>query len=155
MNLGPQELVWIVVGLLALYVVMQLGRLQGLRRARRGASGGDPAPAAPPASAFGMELEVQQLRREVTLLREELENAGAAWAESAARLEAELLHLRDGVEGMQAERSVSPHYGEALVLARRGLAAETIAERCGISVAEAALVCSLAQGGEQPPENRA
>lgn len=153
MNLGPREVVWIVVGLLGLYAVMQLGRLQGLRRARRAALGAQPeAPLSVPAgSRFGLELEVQQLRREVVLLRDELAAAAEGWQEASGRLEAELQRLQAGVEAMQAERGVSPQYGEAMVLARRGLAAEAIAERCGISVAEAALVRSLVQGGEEQP----
>ena len=147
MTLELREIVWIVIGLLVLYAAMQLGRFQGLRRARRPVPEG--AAAAPP--AFGLELEVQQLRREVALLREELESTTAAGREVDRRLEAELQSLRDALEGMQAERSISPQYGEAMVFARRGLAAEAIAERCGISVSEAALVCAMAQRAEQRP----
>lgn len=153
MNLGLQEVIWIVVGLLGLYAVMQLGRLWGLRRARRGAPAREEAPApAPGAADFGLTLEVQHLRREVTLLREELDTATSAWEDSTRRLEAQVMELREGVQGVQAERSVSPQYGEALVFARRGLEAEAIAERCGISVAEAALVRAMAQAGDAPPE---
>jgi hypothetical protein len=151
MNLGLQEVVWITVGLLGLYAVMQLGRLWGLRRARRGAPPREEAPA-PAAADFGLSLEVQHLRREVALLREQLDAATTAWEDGMRRLETEVLGLREGVQGIQAERSVPPQYGEALVFARRGLEAEAIAERCGISVAEAALVRSMAQAGDVPPE---
>lgn len=157
MNLGLQEIIWIAAGLLGLYAVMQLGRLQGLRRARRAAAGRAPELEAlpqPPAD-FGLALEVQHLRREVALLREELDAASRAWEDHARRLEGEVQRLRDGLQGVQAERSVPPQYGEALVFARRGLEAEAIAERCGISVAEAALVRSMAHTGETaPPEAR-
>lgn len=146
-SLEWREVVWIVVAVLALYAAMQLGRLQGLRRARPP----EPVPATPPAP-FGLELEVQQLRRELALLREELEGAGTAWQETSRRLEEEVARLSGELEGLQVERSVSPQYGEAMVLARRGLAADAIAERCGISVAEAALVCSLVQGQQQSGE---
>lgn len=153
MNLELREVVWVVVGLLALYAVMQLGRLHGLRRARRAAQevAAAPAQASAAPAAFGLELEVQQLRRELALLRQDLADAVAAGEETDRRLEAETARLGEAVEGLQAERSISPHYGEAMVLARRGLPAEAVAERCGISVAEAALVCSLAQKGEAQP----
>jgi hypothetical protein len=148
-NLELREVVWVVVGFLALYAMMQLGRLHGLRRARQAArEAAAPADPASSPDAGGLELEVQQLRRELALLRADLEGAAAAGEEADRRLEAELARLREAVEGVQAERSISPHYGEAMVLARRGLAAEAIAERCGISVAEAALVCALAQKAE-------
>jgi uncharacterized protein DUF2802 len=153
MNLGLRELVWLVVGLLGLYMAMQLGRLLGLRRARRAEaaeSDSEPESELQPAD-IEPDLEVQHLRREVAMLREELASADSAWQEANRRLEAELLRLREGMEGMQVERSVSPDYGEAMVLARRGLAAEVIAERCGISVAEAALIRSLVQGGKHHP----
>jgi uncharacterized protein DUF2802 len=148
MNLGLRELVWLVVGLLALYVTMQLGRLLGLRRARQAMFA---APDPEPVESPGRDLEMQHLRREVAMLREELASADSAWQEASRRLEAELLRLREGMEGMQMERGVSPDYGEAMVLARRGLTAEAIAERCGISVAEAALIHSLMQSGKQHP----
>ena len=45
-------------------------------------------------------------------------------------------------------QNTSPEYGEALVLARRGLGVEDIAARCGITRAEAELVVSLAARGE-------
>jgi hypothetical protein len=147
-SLELREVVWIVVGLLALYAAMQLGRLHGLRLARRAAQALPPA--APPA-AFGVELELQQLRREVALLREELERAETAGQETDRGLAAELARLREQLEGQQAERSIPPQYGEAMVFARRGLAPEAIAERCGISVAEAALVCALARKSEAGP----
>lgn len=152
-GLGPREVVWIVAGLLALYAVMQLGRLHGLRRARRGLKRAvREVGATPPApAAFGLELEVQQLRREVAQLRDAQVGIDAVWQEAFRRVEVDLGRLREVLETMQAERSVSPQYGEAMVLARRGLTAEAMAERCGISVAEAALVRSLVQREDAPP----
>jgi DNA-directed RNA polymerase specialized sigma24 family protein len=145
-NLGLREVVWLLAGFLGLYAVMQLGRLRGLQRARR-----TPPPRPEAAPEFGLELEVQRLRREVGLLQEALASADGAWQAGQQHLEAEVLRLREALAAVQAEHSVSPHYGEAMILARRGLGAEAIAERCGISVAEAALVRSLAQRGESRP----
>lgn len=104
-------------------------------------TGADTAP-----DAFQHELEVRQLRRE-------LEQQGSALAELRRELDAVREQLRartDQAEVGVMPRGASPEYNEALVFARRGLDAETIAERCGITVAEAELVQSLArsQAGE-------
>lgn len=57
------------------------------------------------------------------------------------------MHLQhEQFDGGVAKAGGSPEYDEALVFARRGLDVEAIAERCGITVAEAALVRALAQG---------
>lgn len=113
-----------------------------------GAAGKLPAaPEAQPApDAFQHELEVRQLRRE-------LEQQGGALAELRRELDELREQLRAHKEQADAglvTRGASPEYNEALVFARRGLDAETIAERCGITVAEAELVQSLArsQAGE-------
>lgn len=45
----------------------------------------------------------------------------------------------------QYVRPVSPPHSEAMLLAGRGIAAAQIADHCGISVAEAELVCALAR----------
>lgn len=107
-----------------------------------------PAPAGADAApdAFQHELEVRQLRRE-------LEQQGSALAELRRELDAIREQLRartDQAEVAVVPHGASPEYNEALVFARRGLDAETIAERCGITVAEAELVQSLArsQAGE-------
>nr|MBL8455453.1 DUF2802 domain-containing protein [Zoogloeaceae bacterium] len=97
---------------------------------------------APPADAFQLELEVRQLRRDVVQLRGEL----ADQRREAERLGAEQRALKDQMESTLASHGISPEYNEALVFARRGMDVGTIAERCGISVAEAELVHSLARG---------
>lgn len=63
-----------------------------------------------------------------------------------ARLQREIERLREDVERLKAARNVSPQYHDALSLAQQGLDADAVAERCGISVAEAELVCALARG---------
>lgn len=85
-----------------------------------------------PASGFGeqlaehlarsdLEREVRQLRKEVDALRVELDE-------------------------LRTVRNISPHYAEALSLARRGLTAQDVADRMGISLAEAELVHALSRG---------
>lgn len=104
-----------------------------------------PAPAAaranPVADAFQHELEVRQLRRELEQQRTELADLRRALDELREQVRA---HKEQAAAGVTT-RGASPEYNEALVFARRGLDAETIAERCGITVAEAELVQSLAR----------
>ncbi|AYH45724.1 DUF2802 domain-containing protein [Azoarcus sp. DN11] len=104
-----------------------------------------PPPAAaranPVADAFQHELEVRQLRRELEQQRTELADLRRALDELREQVRA---HKEQAAAGVTT-RGASPEYNEALVFARRGLDAETIAERCGITVAEAELVQSLAR----------
>lgn len=102
----------------------------------------EPAIAAPPPDAFQHELEVRQLRRELEQQRAELTELRRSVDELRELLRAQ----KEQAEAGLATRGASPEYNEALVFARRGLDAETIAERCGITVAEAELVQSLARG---------
>jgi hypothetical protein len=61
-------------------------------------------------------------------------------------LRAELEALRAEIEEIKAARNISPHYTEALALAQRGLSAQDVADRLGISLAEAELVHALSRG---------
>ena len=75
----------------------------------------------------GIEAELAELRGEVAALKDEV------------------ILLHEEVRLLKAARNVSPQYGEAVALAQRGLGAAQIAERCGISVAEAEMVCALSR----------
>ena len=88
-----------------------------------------PQPAEIPAPpSFGDELTRSHLEREVKQLREEI-----------AALRAEL-------DEIKMARRVSPQYADAMALVQRGLTAQDVADRCGISLAEAELVWALARG---------
>ncbi|MDP5241066.1 DUF2802 domain-containing protein [Uliginosibacterium sp. 31-16] len=91
-------------------------------------------PVEPDASAFGFDalLEMRQTR----VLLDELRADHDA-------LQAELADLKEQISDLRAAAQVSPLYGEAMALARRGYDVQAIAERCDISVAEAELVRSL------------
>lgn len=88
------------------------------------------------------DIEIQQLRRDVAQLRTEQDF-----------LRSELVAMRLDMNELQAAkerppqyvRPVSPQHSEAMLLAGRGIAAAQIADHCGISVAEAELVCALAR----------
>lgn len=106
------------------------------------------APASRSAAAAGgdefqLTLELQQLRRDLAQLRAEL----AEQREQFDAVRADLRTMQEQLDATLASQGVSPEYNEALVFARRGLDAEAISERCGISMAEAELVRSLAKGG--------
>jgi DNA-directed RNA polymerase specialized sigma24 family protein len=62
-----------------------------------------------------------------------------------AELRGEVAALKDEMALLKAARNVSPQYGEAVAMAQKGMAAQQIAERCGISVAEADMVCALSR----------
>lgn len=99
-----------------------------------------PVPAVPQESVN--DIEIQQLRRDVAQLRTEQDF-----------LRSELVAMRLDMNELQAAkerppqyvRPVSPQHSEAMLLAGRGIAAAQIADHCGISVAEAELVCALAR----------
>jgi len=61
----------------------------------------------------------------------------------------EIATLRRELSDLRAATQVSPFYSEAVALARRGYDAQAIAERCGISVAEAEMVRSLSGEADQ------
>lgn len=109
----------------------------------------DPEPAAetpPRVSGFGEQLAEHlarsDLEREVRLLRKEVDE------------------LRVELEELRAVRNISPHYAEAVALAQRGMTAQDVADRMGISLAEAELVHALSRGeslfeeGEHDGANR-
>ena len=93
---------------------------------------------------FQLELEARHLRREVSELRALVSRQHA----EIDALQLEIAGLRTQLEDAGAGGSgVSPEYSESLHLAEQGMAAEDIAARCGITVAEAELVLSLARTG--------
>lgn len=102
-----------------------------------------PSSTEPVGDAFQLTLEVQQMRLELARVHGDF----ISQREQIQRIEEGLALLKEQLESAVASQGVSPEYNEALVFARRGLAVDAIAERCGISVAEAELVRSLAQGG--------
>lgn len=80
---------------------------------------------------------------------------GEALADHLARsdMELEMQRMRDEMERMRKEveeirtaRRVSPQYAEAMELAQRGCTAQDVADRLGISLAEAELVHALSRG---------
>ena len=167
-DVGVREGIWALVAVLALYLVVILFRLALPPRAGGVGEGAGspqtvvveaPAPrtsdAAPAAGSAQLEvsgetlneLEIQQLRRDLSQLRTEQDF-----------LRSEMVAMRLDMNDMQAVRErvpvqppaqyvrpESPQHSEAMLLAGRGISAAQIADHCGISVAEAELVCALAR----------
>jgi len=80
---------------------------------------------------------------------------GEAWSEHLAkaevesemeRMRVEMERMRIEMEELRAARRVSPQYAEAMELSQRGLTAQDVADRMGISLAEAELVHALSRG---------
>ncbi len=140
--MGTRELVWLAIGLLVAYIAFELWRA-----ARAGRAAPTPAAAG---EGFQNELEVARLSRELEQLRGELGEQRQVLAEQRRQIDELANSLQEQKvqqEAVAASHGVSPEYDEALVFARRGLDVEAIAERCGITVAEAELVCALARRG--------
>lgn len=99
----------------------------------------DPAHSRTEREAFDALVELARLRFQVEALEASNTELREEVASLRETLSAEIAALRNA-------RSVSPQYGEAVVLAQRGLETDAIAERCGISISEAELVAALARG---------
>ncbi|MEC5387466.1 DUF2802 domain-containing protein [Uliginosibacterium sp. H3] len=102
-----------------------------------------PRPAEPDASGFGFDalLEVRQMRHLVDETRAQ-----------NARLSDDVARLREELAALRAASRVAPAYAEAVSMVQRGLDAQAIAERCGISVAEAELVRALSDQHGAPAD---
>lgn len=148
---GWREGILLLVGLAVLYLFVTLVRLMRVGRGAPAAQAqeipylaepavepvAEPEPAtpeniAPAATGFGeqlaehlarsdMETEIRRLRKEMEAMRAELEE-------------------------LRAARHVSPHYADAMELSQRGLTAQDVADRLGISLGEAELVHALSRG---------
>jgi hypothetical protein len=98
-------------------------------------------PAESAADPFSQTLEVSRLKGELKQMQDSLAQQRA----EIAALTGTVAALRAQLDSAPAAQEVSPEYGEALGLARRGLDAEAIAEHCGITLAEAELVRTMTQ----------
>lgn len=167
-SIGPRDVILVAVMMVGLYLVgsiLKLARIQPRRKAPRSrqpdfsaALYGEPIipqgpreslPDAPMAPQDGDEESSPEFSAY-------LHNSNVAAALHQSRREAQTLkdevqRLREEVEMLKASQNVSPLYGEALSLAQQGIDAAGIAGRCGISIAEAELVRSLAR---TPPDSR-
>ncbi len=109
------------------------------------------APAAPVPASEDARAEMFALQLENSRLRQELQaqkDLVGIQQQEIARLVEDITSMQDEIERVRTQPTSSPEYSEASVLAAQGLNAEMIATRCGITLAEAELVLSLARRGE-------
>ncbi|MDO8959745.1 MAG: DUF2802 domain-containing protein [Rhodocyclaceae bacterium] len=87
---------------------------------------------APPQTGFGEHLAEHLARAEMEM--------------EVQRMRAEMERMRAEMDELRLARRVSPQYAEAMELAQRGFPAQAVADRLGISLAEAELVHALSRG---------
>lgn len=90
------------------------------------------APATPRSGGFGEHISDHLARTDMEM--------------EIQRMRDEMLQMRREMEELRAARRVSPQYAEAMELAQRGMGAQDVADRLGISLAEAELVQALSRG---------
>lgn len=170
-NVGVREAILALVAVLSLYLVVVLFRLARHRRdtqppaapepsetaddavGRSSAVASEPGPEEAAVSRDLLnELEIQQLRQDVTRLRTDCDFLRRELAvmrhdvdQLGEQARSEQQAAQAARERTQYTRPVSPQHSEAMLLAGRGMSAVQVAEHCGISVAEAELVCALAK----------
>lgn len=101
-----------------------------------------PIPGQP--DVFQLELDNSRLRQALQAQRDLV----ALQQDEIDRLVQDITTLQDELDRLREQPTSSPEYSEALVLATQGLNAEMIAARCGITLAEAELVLSMARRDE-------
>ncbi|HRE17339.1 MAG TPA: DUF2802 domain-containing protein [Rhodocyclaceae bacterium] len=106
-----------------------------LNAAPEAAAQGEPEPDDAPIPERSAVIE-DGLRRELAQMRDELDALRSEFAALRADLQHEAAQLK-------AQQAVSPLYSDAMKMAGAGHGAALIAERCGISRAEAELVVAL------------
>lgn len=154
-GLALRDLILVLAGLLGIYLVLMVLRLVQIGRHKQvmiedelavpdADATDDEAPlyrppslmeTAPVAPSFGAELQRTNNEQEVRMLREEI-----------VQLRDEVAALHEELDHIKAARNVSPQYADAMSLAQRGLTAQDVADRCGISLGEAELVWALSRG---------
>jgi hypothetical protein len=96
---------------------------------------------------FQLELQVQQLRRDLEAARSTLQSRQESLQVEldalGNTLRGEITRLSERMEIRNQEMAIAPQYGEAMVFAKRGFDAEEIARQCHISLGEAELVLSM------------
>lgn len=101
-------------------------------------------PASPPASSSGSSVPDKRSGGFGEHLSEHLVRSDMEM--EIQRMRDEMARMKQELEELRAARRVSPQYAEAMDLAQRGLSAQDMADRLGISLAEAELVHALSRG---------
>ncbi|MDD5296903.1 MAG: DUF2802 domain-containing protein [Rhodocyclaceae bacterium] len=142
-----------LVVLLALYLAYALLRLGRMQRSRGNSTAARDLPestdkalfSAPSGHPAPRAAEVVQVADTVGFATRQFMRGVEAELD---QVRTELAALKEEIAHLKAARQTSPHYAEAMSLASDGADVQTMADRCGISVAEAELVRALTRREE-------
>ena len=142
--------VLLLAALAAIYLLFMLLRLVGLHRRSAARDEGRPAATVPEAPVWPAQWEVTQQPTAAPAADEAPASFAEKLVDSRLDLELrqlreEVTSLRRELSELRAARRVSPQYADAMTLARRGYDAQGIADECGIAVAEAELVLAMSR----------
>lgn len=143
--IGWRELIMIGVALAAVYLFASLLRLGLLKR--RSPRAVAPATEPMPEPTAEPVAEIPTLSRQPADFGEQLFRSGVE--AELQQLRSEVAALKEELKLIKAARRVSPQYNEAMMLAQRGMDAQSIADHCGISVGEAELVLALSRNKQE------
>lgn len=145
--IGWRAGVMLLIALIVVYIVALLLRLTRVGRRRPMRQAPEPSPAAAPTLEERAAPPPEPARRAPGFGEHLAEHLARSETEAEVqRLRAEIDALRAELEELRAARRVSPQYAEAMELSQRGLTAQDVADRLGISLAEAELVHALSRG---------
>lgn len=140
--IGVREALILLAGLILGWLLSALFRrwrsVKGSTRQRTQATS---APAVPGTGQEAVSATAFEQQLAEHLVRHDLER-------EFLKLREDVVKLREEVKELRALRNISPQYAEALGLAQQGMSAQQIADRMGISLAEAELVHALSRGEE-------
>lgn len=163
LGLGLREGLMLALALAVVYLVVMLLRLIQIGQRREAAKSLEPLEAMEPAAGVHAAVSPLRQRSEAEAVAgpgepeapRQPRGFGEHLADHLARseVEMEVQRMRDEMARMRAEvdalrnaRRVSPQYAEAMDLAQRGSSAQDIADRFGLALAEAELICALGRG---------
>ncbi|MBV2234382.1 MAG: DUF2802 domain-containing protein [Sterolibacterium sp.] len=160
---GVRDIVILVIGVVAVYLLVALLRLSQIRRPGKSeaslpsfsAASDKPRDAADETRPATTRIDNVESSTPMVPLFEYQLFRNQVEAE-LAQLRQELASLHESIAQLSVTRRMSPQYNEAMQLAQRGASARLIAEQCAISLGEAELVAALGrdQQNHQPFQDR-
>lgn len=158
-NFSGRDGIILAVILIAVYLLVSLLRLTQLKRKRTGATRRSKAATGASAEAGAAEqdaapapdaaAEAPPLARPYAAPSFEDQLFRTNVEAELQQLREEVAELRTALAQLKASRRVSPQYNEAMLLAQRGVGAQSIADQCAISIGEAELVLALSRNRQE------
>lgn len=158
-TLDGRDAIILAVVLAAIYLLVSLLRLGQIKLRQRRAERSLKRAAEGVDESSGREKVVTETSRQVTEpLPANLPPSQPSFDEhlfrSSVETELQQLHnevaaLKEALAQLKAARAVSPQYNEAMLLAQRGMKAQSIADHCAISIGEAELIVALSRNKQE------